>query len=286
MVENPSTHRSPGLVQILWLAIPLVLGILASLLIPKPVIGLIYLNDAIGSTTAQEMISEINYARQAPQVRAVVLVLNSPGGTVTDTESVYMELNRLRQSKPVVTIVEGMAASGAYYLAAGTDYIFAKPSSDVGNVGVIGSLPSTPGVDEEVFSTGPYKLWGSTRDTYVREMEMLKQGFLQAVLLGRGSRLKTTSEVILRGEIWPGSEALRMGLIDELGAQSQAIDKAGSLAHISHYQVEDLRDLAGLPEVVPTQQFYMTSSDGSQLPYPKNPGIYLLYIPPGESKLP
>jgi protease-4 len=264
----------------------LILGIFLSLLIPKPIIGLIYLNDAIGSTTAQEMISEINYARQTPQVRAIVLVLNSPGGTVTDTESVYMELNRLRQSKPVVTIVEGMAASGAYYLAAGTDYIFAKPSSDVGNVGVIGSLPSAPGVDEEVFSTGPYKLLGSPRDTYVREMEMLKQGFLQAVLLGRGSRLKTTSEVILRGEIWPGSEALRMGLIDELGAQSQAIDKAGSLAHISHYQVEDLRDLAGLPEVVPSQQFYMTSSDGSQLPYPKNPGIYLLYIPPGESKLP
>ncbi len=123
--------------HLLWWAIPaLIIGILLSLLIPKPVIGVIRLNDAIYAQTANDLIAQITYAREHPEVRAVVLVLDSPGGTVVDTEAVYMELSRLRQSKPVVTWVSGMAASGAYYLSSGTDYVVAVPSSEVGNVGV------------------------------------------------------------------------------------------------------------------------------------------------------
>ncbi|HNN14811.1 MAG TPA: ATP-dependent Clp protease proteolytic subunit, partial [Anaerolineales bacterium] len=98
---------------LLWVAIPLILGILISTLIPKPIIGVIRLEDAIYSFTAQNMIKQIQYAIDHPEVRAVVLVFDSPGGTVVDTEAVYMELTRLRAMKPVVTAVNGMAASGA-----------------------------------------------------------------------------------------------------------------------------------------------------------------------------
>lgn len=266
---------------ILCVILPLVIGALFSLLIPRPVVGVIYLNDAIASNSAQDMITQIIYARENSEVRAVVLVLNTPGGTVVDTESVYMELARLRQVKPVVTMVEGMAASGGYYLSAGTDYIYSKPSSYVGNIGVISTLPDSPTVLEETYSTGPYKLWGSPRETVVRQMEMLKQGFLKAVQLGRGDALKVGPEVILRGQIYSGVEALRMGLVDELGAQSQAYEKAAQLAHISHYQVKDLRPLSGLP-AVSIYSFFMTSQEGVQTQYPKVPGVYLLYIPPTE----
>lgn len=266
---------------ILCVILPLVIGALFSLLIPRPVVGVIYLNDAIASNSAQDMITQIIYARENSQVRAVVLVLNTPGGTVVDTESVYMELARLRQVKPVVTMVEGMAASGGYYLSVGTDYIYSKPSSYVGNIGVISILPDSPTVLEETYSTGPYKLWGSPRETVVRQMEMLKQGFLKAVQLGRGDALKVGPEVILRGQIYSGVEALRMGLVDELGAQSQAYEKAAQLAHISHYQVKDLRPLSGLP-AVSIYSFFMTSQEGVQTQYPKVPGVYLLYIPPTE----
>lgn len=265
----------------LFTAIALIIGIILAAFIPQPVIGVIHLDDSIYSQSAQDMITQIQYARDHAQIRAVVLVINSPGGTVTDTESIYLELARLREKKPVVTMVESMAASGAYYLSVGTDYILAKPSSEVGNVGVIGYLPSDPTVMEELYSTGPYKLWGSPRDTFVREMEMMKQGFLQAVLLGRGDALKVTPEVILRGQIWPGAEALRMGLIDELGPQSRACEKAAQMAHVAHYRVEDLRPLSGLPEYTPVPIFGQASEE-AQNTYPKAPGIYFLYVPPVE----
>jgi protease-4 len=269
----------------LFIIIPLVIGILLSLFIQRPQIGVITLNDAIASGTAQDMETQIIYARTHPEIKAVILVLNTPGGTVTDSESVYMELARLRQTKPVITMVEGMAASGGYYLLSGTDYVFAKPSSTIGNIGVLGFLPTPPTVVSGLYSTGPYKLWGEPQDTFIGEMEMLKQGFYHAVLLGRGSRLKAPADVILRGQVYTGSDALRMGLIDELGSISQAYDKAAQMAHIAHYQVVDLKIPSGvLPPVTPAAAFFQTTKDGVTLSVPKDPGIYMLYVPDGEIK--
>jgi protease IV len=261
-----------------WIIIPIIFGMVLSLLIPQPKIGLIQLNDAIYYQSAQDLIKQIIFAGQTPDIRAVVLVLNSPGGTVSDTESVYMELAKLRQKKPVITIIESMAASGGYYLAVGTDFIFAKPSSSVGNIGVIGYLPPSPEIMEETYSTGPYKLWGAPRDRYVREIEMLKKGFLQAVLLGRGDHLKINIEQILSGEIWAGSEAVRLGLVDELGGHSQVYDKAAAMSKISHFEVVDLRNLAGLPEPSTDTSFYQTWN-GIITAFPRKAGIYYLFIP-------
>ena len=264
----------------LYVIIPLLVGILLSLFIQRPVIGVITLNDAIASGTAQDLITQIIYARTHPEVKAVILVLNTPGGTVTDTESVYMELARLRETKPVISMVEGLAASGGYYLLSGTDYAFAKPSSTVGNIGVLGFLPSPPTVISGLYSTGPYKLWGEPQDTFIGEMEMLKQGFYHAVLIGRGSRLKAPETVILRGQVYTGSDAVRMGLIDELGSISQAYDKAAQMAHIAHYEVLDLKKPSGvLPPASTVSAFFQTTKDGVTLSVPKDPGIYLLYVP-------
>lgn len=262
---------------LLWLIFPLLIGILIASAIPQPVIGLIRLDDAIYSFTARDMIAQINYAISHPEVRAVVLAFDSPGGTVVDTESIYMELARLRTKKPVVTVINGMAASGAYYLSANTDYIYAKPTSLVGNVGVIGYLPPTPMILEEIISTGPYKLWGSPRDTDMRQIEMIKQGFFQAVTLGRGDRLKIGSEILLTGQIWPGTEALRHGLIDDIGTETDAFAKAAELARVWHYKTANLYDLADITGSSLT--FFIQSPEGITLPYPSEPGIYMLYIP-------
>ncbi|MCL5611760.1 MAG: S49 family peptidase [Chloroflexi bacterium] len=267
--------------RFLWWAIPaLVLGVLISLLIQKPVIGVIRLNDAINAFTAKDLITQITYAREHPEIRAIVLILDSPGGTVVDTEAVYMELSRLRAEKPVVTWVSGMAASGAYYLSSGTDYVVAVPASEVGNVGVIGYLPPTPFIFEDIISTGPYKLWGSPRDTTVREIEMLKQGFYQAVKLGRGDRLKIGPDVLLRGQIWPGSEALRLGLIDQLGSETDAYNQAAAIAHIWNYSIKDLYNVAIVhPGTTYASGFFLQTKEGVILPYPSRPGLYMLYIP-------
>ncbi len=263
---------------LLWLALPLVMGLIFASVIPQPVIGVIRLNDAIYPFTAREMITQINYAIDNPEVRAVVLAFDSPGGTVVDTEAVYMELSRLRAKKPVVTVVNGMAASGAYYLAANTDYIYSKPSSLVGNIGVIGYLPSAPLIFEDIISTGPYKLWGAPRDSEMRQIEMIKEGFLQAVQLGRGDKLKVGPEVVLSGKIWAGNEAVRIGIADELGTERDAADKAAELARVSNYRSADLYDLVGIQSSAATP-FFIQSTEGVTLPYPTEPGMYLLFIP-------
>ncbi|MFZ5877814.1 MAG: S49 family peptidase [Chloroflexota bacterium] len=269
-------HVQRGL---LWVALPLLLGVFAASLIPKPVVGVIRLEDAIYSYTASELIAQIEYARTHSEVKAVVLALNSPGGTVVDTEAVYLELERLREEKPVIASVDGMAASGAYYLAVGTDYIYAKPTSQVGNVGVLGYLPPTPFIFEDLISTGPYKLWGSPRDTSLREIEMIKRVFYEAVELGRGDALKVGPEVVLRGQLWMGAEAVDMGIIDAIGTESDAVTRAAEMAHLWHYDTVDLYELAGLQGSL-ADLFFQTDSQGLALPYPRQPGLYLLFVPP------
>ncbi|MDX9992921.1 MAG: S49 family peptidase [Anaerolineales bacterium] len=260
-----------------WALLPLAAGILIAALMPRPVVGLIYLNEEIQPYSAESMIRQIEYARQHPEVRAVVLVMDSPGGTVADTESIYLELLKLRQTKPVVASVNQMAASGAYYLAVGTDYIITRPTSSVGNVGVIGYLPSAPGIYEYMISTGPYKLFGYPRDHYIRQIEMVKQGFALAIEAGRGDRLKVEMETVLTGQLWLGSEALGMGIIDQLGNQSDAEEKAAELARVRNYTTLDLSTVSGYqpPEFI----FYGQAPSGETLQSPAEPGIYLLHIP-------
>ncbi len=171
-----------------------------------------------------------------------------------------------------------MAASGAYYLAAGTDYIFAGPSSPVGNVGVLSLLPPAPIVFEDIVSTGPYKLFGSERDAQLRRMDAIMQAFYEAVRIGRGDALRIGREELLRGEIWLGGEAMRLGLVDELGSVSQAIQHAADLAQIANYDVIDLRDAAGLPPEA-SVPFFMETEQGGLTPYPREHGLYLLWVP-------
>lgn len=264
---------------LLWVVIPLIVGLIfSSSIVLQPVIGVIRLEDAIYGYTAQSMIKQIQYAAETPEIKAVVLVFESPGGTVVDTEAVYFELTKLREKKPVVTAVNAMAASGAYYLSVNTDFIFAKPTSLVGNIGVIGYLPTAPFIIEDTITTGPYKLFGSERDDDMRQIEMVKEGFFEAVTLGRGDKLTGTPEEIFSGKIWIGTDALHIGIIDELGGESEAAAKAAELAKIANYQVIDLREPAGVESAVTT--FFFQSPDGITYPYPNEAGVYLLYIPP------
>lgn len=269
----------------LWLVLPLAAGVLVSLLVTRPVIGIIYFRDAVYSESASDLIAQFTYAREHPEIRAVVIVMDSPGGSVGDTEKVYLELARLRQQKPVVTLVENMAASGGYYIAAGTDYIMVEPSSRVGNVGVRVVLPASPAVYEDEISTGPYKFYGDSRDATLRSLEPIKQSFYQAVVLGRGATLKATPEEILSGKLYLGTEAVRLGLADTLGTQSSALETAAGLAHIWNFDTKDLREQAGLSTVY-YGLFFRESEDGSVSPYPREAGMYLLYIPSGAWRQP
>jgi protease-4 len=265
-----------------FIILPLLIGLLLSAFIPSPKIGIITIDDAIDSVETDLAVKQIRYAENHSEIRAVLLILNCPGGTINGTELIYLELLKLRQTKPIVTMVQGLSASGAYYISAGTNYIFANPSSMVGNIGVIGTIPSKPRVFEEEYSTGPYKFWGWPQDEYIRQMDMMKSSFLQAVLNGRGTKLKIGSEQILRGEIYPANEAYRLGLIDELGPLGNSIDKAAEIAHISHYQIVDLQQKIYEESKTTTNVpggLFEVDEKGNPTEKLRNPGLYFLYIP-------
>ncbi len=126
---------------------------------------------------------------------------------------------------------------------------------------------------------------GTPRDTLLREMELIKGSFYEAVMLGRGDKLQIGPETLLRGQIWLGSEALGHGLVDGLGSFTESIKKAAHIARIRHYSVADLRPMAGLPEAV-SFPFFIENPEGLLTPYPKEPGIYLLFIPPVDRRAP
>lgn len=257
--------------------LPLLAGILLASFIPQPKIGLIEIKDPLDNQVGKAVVEQIQYAYDHPDIKAVVMVLDCPGGTINDTELIYLELNHLREKKPAVTMVQGLSASGAFYISMATDYIYSNPSAMVGNVGVIGQIPPVPIILEETYSTGPYKFWGSARDTYVRQIDMMMRSFLKAVEVGRGERLAIPLETVSRGEIYPAAEALSYGLIDALGSQSEAIRKAAQLAHIANYEVVDLEKLIE-EEQTEAAAFYAVDDNGQITGYPREPGFYYLYI--------
>lgn len=286
MKEITRTKKTKSEMGFLIFIIPLIIGIMIACFVPRPVIGVIQIRDEIDTKMSIRIIEEIEYARSHPEIKAVVLILDSPGGTINDTELIYLELLKLRETKPVVTMVEGLSASGSFYLSMGTDYIFSNPSARIGNVGVIGTLPSSPMVLEETISTGPYKLFGNQREGYTRFIELIKESFYQVVELGRGDRLKLSKEEILRGELYPASEAVKIGLIDEVGPQSSAVTKAAQLAHIAHYKTIDITEAVASENVEEESSFFILDENGVSTGYPKKSGIYLLYIPDYGSEIP
>jgi protease-4 len=269
-----------------WIVLPLLLGAaLAYLLVPAPQIGLIRLQDMIWTGSGAYLAELLERAQEDPRIRAVVLQIDSPGGEVTATEEIYYRLLELRRHKPLVVTVDNMAASGGYYVAAAADHIYAKPASMVGNVGVISFLPPADErrfADEDYVSTGPFKFSGGSRGDYMRQIELSKLGFLEAVFAQREDRLRLDRESLSSGEIFMGLQALRLGLIDELGANSEAVRKAADLAHLRNYEVVEVDSLIHaeeLPEDVwlsYDQLQRLVRRGGSSW----RQGLYYLYVEP------
>lgn len=231
--------KATGLVLLVVL-LPLVLGYLLSLyLIPTPQIAVVRVEGEIWGFYTAYISEALEEAANDPAVKAIVLDIASPGGEVTASEDLYFDVLKLREVKPVIASIDEMAASGAYYIASAADQIYAKPASAVGNIGVISFLPDPDFVDEELITTGPFKLSGGPRVAQVRQIEMLKDTFLAAIQAQRADRLNVGPEVLSRGEIYMGLQAQRMGLIDEIGSRGDAVAAAAEMAQVQHYRVID-----------------------------------------------
>lgn len=226
---------------LLWGLAPLLVGLwLAQAVVPQPAVGIIRLNTEIWPDSAALVMAQIEEAREDPTIQAVVVQLDCPGGEVAASQALYLELQALRREMPVVASIDGMATSGAYYVAMASDPVYAKPSSTVGNVGVWGYIPPDLGVNEVILASGPFKLTASNRDEFLRWIEGIRLEFLETVFSQRGDRIQIARVELSQGLAYPGREAVRLGLIDRLGSETEAIRAAAEQAGIAPYGVIDL----------------------------------------------
>ena len=187
-------------------------------------------------------------------VKAVVLRVNSPGGSALASDVIWTSTLWLKAKKPLVTSFGNVAASGGYYMSAGSQYIFSEPTTITGSIGVFGLVPAAKrffnqklGVTFDIAKTHSFSdISIIERPFNSRESEKIQgvitniyKDFLKAVTDGR-EKLKTIKQTheIAQGRVWTGKEAREKSLVDELGGLEQAIAKAAELAKLDKYQVE------------------------------------------------
>ncbi|MEJ5072086.1 signal peptide peptidase SppA [Enterobacter ludwigii] len=205
-----------------------------------------------GDTTA----SQIRDARLDPKVKAIVLRVNSPGGSVSASEVIRAELAAARAAgKPVVVSMGGMAASGGYWISTPADYIVANASTLTGSIGIFGVINTVQnsldsiGVHTDGVSTSPLADIAMTKALPQEVQDMMQlsieNGYKRFITLVAQSRHSTPEQVdkIAQGHVWTGQDAKANGLVDSLGDFDDAVAKAAQLAklkqwHIDYYQEE------------------------------------------------
>ena len=224
---------------IISVIIGIILGILISnVLIGKPEIGLIKIDGVISSEKVDSIIIELRELKEDNKVKAVVLEIDSPGGGAANVEEIYLDLLELRKEKPVVVVINGRGASGAYYIAVASNFIYAKPSSEIGGIGVISFLPKKTKFKENVIISGPFKEIGESNKERIETVQLIAESFIRAVMDQRGDKLKLDREELFKAKVYTGIEAVNNGMIDDIGSIFNALDKAAQLAGISSYEVK------------------------------------------------
>ena len=235
-----------------------------------------------GSTITPDLVRYyLAKAERDRSVKAIVLRIESPGGEIEPCQEILLEIERIKETMPVVVSMGEMAASGGYYISTQANKIVAMPSTQTGAIGVISSainvqgLLDKLGIQIEIFKGGKYKdmYWGLRELT--PEEQAIMQGmvneyyeqFVDVVAEGRGL---STEEVrnLATGQLYSGTEAKELGLVDELGDLNTAINLAAGLAGIeapkvTYYQQPGLisRLLSGLVEAIQARISGLSAQD-------------------------
>lgn len=208
---------------------------------PDGTVAVVPIEGGIDGPTAAEVTASLSEAQADDSIKAVVLVSNSPGGSASASETMYMEVARTAEQMPVVGYVDAMAASGAYYALAPSDHITAKPSSLVGSVGVFAVTPADPQPLDEVIATGPDKLSGGDERAWMHKTESLRHAFVGAVVEHRGDRLELSRAEVSEASLYTGGEAVNNGIVDDIGSLRDSVREAAARADLDDYDVEVLR---------------------------------------------
>lgn len=191
-------------------------------------------------------------ARNDDDVKAIVLRVNSPGGSALTSELIWREIEITKKTKPVVVSMGNYAASGGYYIAANADRIFAEPNTITGSIGVFGMLPNMNqlgkniGINAEQVKThdnaNGYSIFEPMDENFkgyvLESIEKTYSTFVKRVADGRKM---TTAQVdsIAQGRVWTGIDAHKLGLVDEIGGLEQAIKYAAKLGKTTKYRTEN-----------------------------------------------
>ncbi|ECX5751687.1 signal peptide peptidase SppA [Salmonella enterica] len=225
-----------------------------------------------GDTTA----SQIRDARLDPKVKAIVLRVNSPGGSVNASEVIRAELAAARAAgKPVVVSMGGMAASGGYWISTPANYIVASPSTLTGSIGIFGVINtvenslSSIGVHSDGVSTSPLADISMTKALSPEVQQMMQlsieYGYKRFITLVADARKRTPEHIdkIAQGHVWTGENAKANGLVDSLGDFDDAVAKAAELAKLKQWHLDYYQDE---PTVLDMVMDSMTGSVRAMLP--------------------
>jgi protease-4 len=235
-----------------------------------------------GLTITPELVREqLGIAEKDVSVKAIVLRIESPGGAVAPCQQILEEIERVREKKPIVVSMENMAASGGYYISTKADKIVALSGTLTGSIGVISQIPNIEGLYEKLgikmqtFKGGKYKdMYSGLRELTPEEAEIMQQmideyyeQFVEAVAEGRGLS-KEEVRNLATGQLYTGTEAKKLGLVDELGGLDTAIDLAAELAGVEAPEVEyyqppglSLRSLFGLADAIQLRLWGLSAQD-------------------------
>ena len=207
-------------------------------------------DSTIGSTTLSKAIRE---ARENKKVKAIVMRVNSPGGSALASEVIRREVELAKAEKPFIISMGSYAASGGYWISTEGDYIFADPTTLTGSIGVFGTIPNakkflneTVGLTFDVVKTNKNADFGNITEPlsdYQKEMMQKYVGntyndFTTLVARTRGLR-QSYVDSIGQGRVWAGADAIEIGLVDELGGLDKAIAYAAEKANLTEYSLKD-----------------------------------------------
>jgi protease-4 len=199
----------------------------------------------MGGGRTTDWIELLQRVRESKRVPAVVIDIDSPGGSATASDDLFLAVERLDAVKPVVAAIRGIGASGSYLAAVGARRILANPNAVVGSIGVISASPHLPRLLERVGVTvsetkagrlkGAGSPWRDDSDEELAKERQLIDAIYDA-FVGRVAKARGLSTTRVRelatGEVWLGTEALALGLVDEIGDTERAIEVAAELAGV------------------------------------------------------
>ena len=201
--------------------------------------------------SSAKVVNDLRKLREDEHVKAVVLRVNSPGGSAYGSEQMWREVNLLKAEKPVIVSMGDYAASGGYYMSCAADYIVAEPTTLTGSIGIFGMIPNMEGLltDKlglhfDVVKTNQMSDFGSLNRPFSADERALMQNYIEngyKLFINRCAAGRKMSqqdiEKIAEGRVWTGRAALELGLVDELGGLARATEVAVERAGVEHYTV-------------------------------------------------